>query len=193
MKIDFWPLGNGIDVKDINYSATATLFFVNIKFEQDGKTYRLVQQFFDAISLGEDLDDESTTAVSYSPVTFSVNSSDLRAADITNALVNFLAHHKLYLDHYSITKRETHVSYTRPEAGKTFDLEYEPTRREEDIYIDAEVQLEDGVDYYDLLDIRIREPKTTISGKEFKELGYSYQDYGVYSFAIIPDKNAEDY
>lgn len=194
MKIDF-GLSNNISVKNIDYKNPRTTFFVDIKYRVDDKTYHIAQQFVDLCDYDDNLNNETIYPVIYSRVMFSVDTIDLNSKEVSDILVNFLAQHKLYLHHFSITKQETYVSYTSPESksDKIFDLTYEPTYRQNSIFIDAEVQLEDDVDYFNFLDIKTKEPIKNISDKELKELGYKYDDCSIYSFAILDEKNAEEY
>ena len=195
MKINLWPLDNNIATKDINYKNVGTEFHVDIKYQEEGGTYHIAQQFIDLCGLDEDLDNRGLYPVNYSGVSFSVDSADLGYDEITNILVNFLAHYKLYLHHFSISERETYVSYASPEteSDKAFDLTYEPSYRRDAIFIDAEVQREDGVDYYDLLDIKIKNPIKIISDEELEKLGYKFHEYGIYSFAILSDEDAREH
>jgi len=195
MKIELWPLGSGVVTKDIEYGGKRTEFCLNIKFQAQDKTYRITQQFIDISDQDEVLNDEEAYPVSYEGVSFSVDAVDLSRVEITNALVNFLAHYKLYLHHFSITKQETRISYASPESesAKIFDLAYQPAYRNDSIFIDVEVQLEDDVDYYELLNIKTKELAKSISGKKLKELGYAINDYGIYNFAIIDEENAKEY
>ena len=195
MKIDLWPLDNSINTRDISYKNNETDFLVDIKFRAEDKTYHIVQQFIEVDDWDEDSNDENIYPVGYSRVGFSVDAIDLSHKEITDILVNFLAHYKLYLHHFSITGQETYVSYESPEAesDKTFDLTYEPTYRRNSIFIDVEVQLEDGVDYYKLFGVKTKEPFTSISDKKIKELGYTFNDYGIYNFMILSDEDAKKY
>ena len=195
MKIDFWPLDSNIANKNIKYEGNDTIFHIDIMFRTDDKIYHIVQQFIDLYNWDEELDNKNICSVIYSNVNFCTDAIDLSPKEITDILVSFLAHYKLYLHHYSITKQETFVSYISPkkESNKSFDLMYEPAYRHNSIFIDAEVQLEDGVDYYELLDIKMKKPVDTISGKRLRELGYEFHDYGIYSFAILDDKESKEY
>ena len=196
MTINLRPLDkNNLTVKDINYKGIGTDFYVDIKYQEEDGTYHIAQLSIDLCGLDEDLDDRGLNPVNYSEVSFSVDSVDLGYDEITNILVNFLAHYKLYLHHFSISERETYVSYASPEteSDKALDLTYEPSYRRDSIFIDAEVQREDGVDYYDLLDIKIKNPIKIISDEELKKLGYEFHEYGIYSFAILSDKDAREH
>ena len=49
------------------------------------------------------------------------------------------------------------------------------------------------MDYYKLLDIKMKKPVNNISGKKLKELGYEFHDYGIYSFAILNSEDTKKY
>ena len=195
MRIDVFPLDKGFETKDVNLNNNVTDFYINIKFEKDGKKYYLVDQSIYLNISDIDLEDEKVFPVEYSRIHFDVRSTDLNDEEITNIIVNFLAHYKLYLCSYQVISRKTSVAYTSPksESDKFHNLTYTPTYRNHELYIDIEAQLEDGIDYYDFLNIKIKEPIKEITGKEFKELGYKYDDVGVEGFAILDEEQAKEY
>lgn len=186
-------LGSDVSIRNINYQNNRTNFYLDIKFRKEGKTYHIAQQTIELDGWYESgHKGNNRFPVYYNRVNFEVDSIDLSLKEITDTLVSFLAHYKLYLHHFSITKQESYVSYIRPvaESDKSFGLIYEPTYRQSSIYIDVEAQLEDNVDYYNLLDIKTKEPIESISEKELNELGYKFHDYYIDSFAILDDKYA---
>ena len=195
MKINLWSSNDSIAIRDISYKNNKTNFWVDIKFRAEDKTYHIIQQFVDLCDWDRGPDGRTIYHVGYSRVGFDVNAVDLSHKEITNILVNFLAHYKLYLHHFSITKQETYVSYQSPkaESNKDFDLVYMPANRQESIFIDAEVQLEDNTDYYKLLDIKTKEPFESVSSEKLEELGYAFSGYGIHSFIILSDKDAKNY
>ena len=195
MRIDVFPLDRGFETENINLSNIVTDFYINITFEKDGKKYYLVDQSIYLNISDIDLEDEKVFPVNYSRIHFDVRSTDLNDEEITNIIVNFLAHYKLYLCSYQVKSRKTSVAYISPksESDKFHDLTYTPTYRNHELHIDIEAQLEDGVDYYDFLNIKIKEPIKEITGKKFKELGYEFDDEGVEDFAILDEEQAKEY
>ena len=198
MKINYWPLEDAIDSKSLSYKSTGcgTTFHVDIKFRKKDEIYHIAQQYIDLCGgLDEELDREGSCYVNYSDVEFSVDAIDLNQKEITDILVSFLAHHKLYLHHFNIRQQGTYVSYATPESDsdKIFDLTYQPAYRSNSIHIDALVQLEDGIDYYDFLGVKLKEPVEKISYEEIEKLGYKFNESGIYGFAILDEKNAEKY
>ncbi len=196
MKIDLFPIGDNLSTKDTPLKDNGTSFNIDLKCRKDGEIYHIAEQYIDLDTWDEeDSKDDDTFPVFYSRIHFNVDAANLNSDEITNIIVNFLGHYKLYLNHFDIVKRRTYVSYKTPEneSDKIFDLAYNPAYKHDSIFIDAEVELEDGVDYSKVLNIKTKELFKTISDKKIKELGYEFKDYGIYNFAIINDKDTKEY
>ena len=175
-----------LKIKKIEFDSNRTTFYLDIKFKKGEKYYHIVEQSIDP-------DYEGSYYVSYDYLKFFADASDLSPTDISNVIVNYLADLKLYLYSYSIIKESTFVSYVSPksESEKMKDLTYAPRYLNRCIYVEAIVQLEDDVNYYRSLDIRIKEPINTISEEEIDGLGYSIDDCGLSLFAIVDDAFAK--
>ena len=178
------------DASGAEFETNKTTICVDIEFSKDGEVYHLVEQDIwpNELKPGE-------LQIKYNYVTFEVDSPDLNSTDVTRALVDFLGHHKLYLYRYSIVQEGAFVSYASPEseAEQAADLKYSPKHQNQYLFLKADVQLEDDVDYEKLLDIRMKNPVDEISFEELEELGYKIGEAGIQNFAILGDEDAKKY
>lgn len=178
------------DVSNAEFESSKTTFRVDIRFFKDEKVYHLVERDIwpDELRPGE-------LQIRYNYVTFEVDSSDLTPTDITRALVDFLGRHKLYLYKYSIAQKGAFVSYasSKPDTEQVVDLKYSPKHQNQYVSLIAGVQLEDGIDYEKLFDIRIKNPINEISFEKLEELGYKIGEAGIQNFAILGDEDAKKY
>lgn len=177
------------DVSNAEFESNKTTFRVDIRFFKDEKVYHLVEQDIWPDELRPD-----ELQIRYNYVTFEVDFSDLTPTDITRALVDFLGRHKLYLYKYSLAQKGAFVSYASPgsDVEQVVDLKYSPKHQNQYVSLIADVQLEDGVDYEKLFDIRIKNPINEISFEELEELGYKIGEAGIQNFAILSDKDAKN-
>ena len=180
---------NEFDVINTEFESNETTIYVDIKFSKDKKIYHLVEQDIwpNELEPGE-------LGVRYDYVSFRVDSSNLKPTDITRALITFLGRYKLYLYRYNIISNGAFVSYASPksEVERFADLKYSPKRQNQVLFLSADVQLEDDVDYEKLLDIRMKNPVDAVSFEELEELGYKIGEAGIQNFAILSDEDVKN-
>lgn len=182
------------DVEDISFGHRSTNILLDIILQWGGSNRHIVEQEFHSYYSGGEVHSE------YSRIHIMVDESNSDQIDIPVILANYLARHKLYIHHYDIVGDTTYVSYLKnDEAQKQFlDTQYAPSNVTREIYIDALVQPEEGVDYYKLLNIKKHAPFESISEQELAKLGYGDEidgDYEVYfeRFAILSEMEYRKY
>ena len=183
------------DSQKIELTSNQTTFFLDLKFQKDGKTFHLVEQEI-MPKWDEDESDDNQSDVYYRLANFRTDSINLAPTEITILLINYLGHLKLYLQKYEIVREEVFVSYKSPESESDsfMDLKYCPKSQNRNIYLDVECQLEDGVNYEEFLSIRVKEPLHEISDTKLKELNYGpIDDSGIRDFVILSDEDAKKY
>lgn len=174
-----------------NLDAKKTTIYLDIRYKEDGQYYHLLN--YEAYP--EDIDEEDSKLPAYpTRLSFSVDRSLNTNDEISEAVVDYLGTLKLYLHSYSITQNYTYVSYTRKTPAFREDLTYSPAYQSLELYIDANVQKEDGVDYNKELNIKLYHPINAISLEEIENLGLTLKESGVEIPTILrEDELPEDY
>lgn len=174
-----------------NLDAKKTTIHLDIRYVEDKQCYHLLN--YEAYP--EDIDEEDSKLPAYpTRLSFSVDRSLNTNDEIAEAVVDYLGTLKLYLHSYSITQNYTYVSYTRKTPAFREDLTYSPAYQSLELYIDAKVQKEDGVDYDKELNIKLYHPIDAISPEEIENLGLTLKESGVEIPTILrEDELPEDY
>ena len=174
-----------------NLDAKKTTIYLDIRYIEDKQYYHLLN--YEAYP--EDIDEEEPKLPAYpTRLSFSVDRSLNTNDEIAEAVVDYLSTLKLYLHSYSITQNCTYVSYTRKTPAFREDLTYSPAYQSLELYIDANVQKEDGVDYNKELNIKLYHPIDAISLEEIENLGLTLKESGVEIPTILrEDELPEDY
>ncbi len=170
-------MDESFEVKNVKFSLNATTIYVDARFYQGKKCFHIVNQLIEEDYFSNN--PNSDAFVFYRLLRFRVDKPNLNSEELAKVLVNFLGHYKLYIHNYRIIQDRTFVAYelVYPGENKFLGLDYRPLNHEHCIFIEADVQLEDGVDYDELFNIKIRRPVKKISWSKLKELGYDVDKF----------------
>ena len=174
-----------------NLDTKRTTIHLDIRYVEDGQYYHLLN--YEAYP--EDINEEDSKLPAYpTRLSFSIDRSLNTNDEIAEAVVDYLATLKLYLHSYSITQNCTYVSYELKTPAFREDLTYSPAHQSLELYIDANVQKEDGVDYEKELNIKLHSPIDAISLEEIEDFGLTLKESGVEIPTILrEDELPEDY
>lgn len=176
----------------MNLDAKQTTVHLNIRFREDDHYYHLLK--YDVCPDAIKVSDDSKLAANPIRLSFHVDKTLQTNDEIAEAVVKYLSTLKLYLHSYEITNNRMYVSYTRKTPAFNDKLSFSPTYQSLDLFIDAEVQKENGVDYEKELNIKLHHPISTITPKEIRSFGLELDDIGVEIPAIIrEDELPENY
>ena len=167
----------------MNLDEKHTTIYLDIRFEEDGQYYHLLN--YEIYPYDDDDNDNLELTAYPEHLSFTVDKTLQTNDEIAEAVVNFLSPLRLYLNYYSIANNRMYVSYTRKTPAYNDKLAYSPARQELALYINAEVQKENGVDYEKELNIKLHHPISTITPKEIRSFGLELDDIGVEIPAII--------
>ncbi len=173
-----------------NLDTKRTTIHLGIRFREDGQYYH----FLNYEVYPENIDEEDDTKLSAFPVrlAFSVEKTLETNDEIAEAIVNFLSSLKLYLHSYSIINNRTFVSYERKESAFNNGLTFSPAHQTLDLFVEAEVQKEDGVDYDKELNVKLHHPISAISPEEIEDLGLELKETGTIIPAILRENELPD-
>ena len=181
-----------------NLDTKRTRIYIDIHFRKDGQNCHLLNYEFDPDE--ESLEEvEEGTDFQYtafpSRLSFSVDKTLETNDEIAEAIVNYLSSLRLYLHSYSIENNRMFVAYERKEPAFNEKLSYSPAHQTLDLFIDAEAQTEDGVDYDEELGIKLHHPVDKLSLEEIEKLnGSAINESGVEILALIPESElAKDF
>ena len=180
-----------MDSLDLN----RTNISLDIRFREDDGYYHLLNyEVYPEYPEDEDIDDDQKLSTYLTRLSFSIDKALETNSEIAAAVVDYLSSLKLYLHSYTITDNRTYVSYTRKTPAFSDKLTYSPAYQTLDLYIEAEAQKEDGVDYEKELNIKLHHPINSISLKEINELDLKLKESGIKIPAILrEDELPDDY
>ena len=173
-----------------NLDTKQTTIYLDIRFKEGGQYYHLLNYEV----YPEDVDTEDDTKLTAFPArpSFSVNKTLETNDEITEATVDYLASLRLYLYSYSITHNRMYVSYEHKIPAFSNKLTYSPAHQTLDLFIEAEVQKEDGVDYEKELNIKLHHPINAITPEEIKNLGLELKESGTIIPTILSENELPD-
>lgn len=176
----------------MNLDAKQTTVHLNIRFREGDHYYHLLK--YAACPDDIKVSDDSKLAANPIRLSFNIGKTLQTNDEIAEAVVKYLSTLKLYLYSYEITNSRMYVSYTRKTPAFSDKLSFSPTYQSLDLFIDAEAQKENGVDYEKELNIKLHHPISTITPKEIRGFGLELDDIGVEIPAIIrEDELPENY
>ena len=167
-----------------------TIVNLDIHFTEDGQSYHLFN--YEVYPYDENEDDDSELAAYPTRLSFTVDKTLQTNDEIAEAVVDYLSSLRLYLHSYSITNNRMYVSYTNKTPAFSDKLTYSPTYQSLDLYIDAEVQKEDGIDYEKELNIKLHHPIEAITPKEIKDFGLEFTEGGIEIPTILREDELPD-
>lgn len=183
-------------IKHIDFKNTCSALSIDFVFYEGQERYHLVNREIDLCIIDDD-DDEvpHQFPIYYYNIDLHLDIAEPTPMEISKAITNFLGKHKMYLKKYWINHTTCYVAYKTPEEGEKllYDLPHNPFRHEQVFHIEAEIQLEENIDYKKLLDIKIKDPIETITEKEITDLGYAFTEPGISGFAILSEEDYEAY
>ena len=175
--------------------------FFDLKFEKDGKIYHFADVSFENTEITKqfsDVPEGMDFTADYTPLgTFiPIDSGDENPSEqeITDEIVDFLGFKKLYLKEYSIVDKKTRINYKSLgyESQKFHDLTYRPVACHTFLKIDCLCDLEDGVDYDELLKIKLKKPVNFLTADDMIKLGIdTAEDH--HEYIILSDEDAKKY
>ena len=168
-----------------------TVIYLDIRFREDGQYYHLIN--YEVYPESVDTEDDAKLYALPTRPMFRVNKTLETNDEIAEAVVDYLASLRLYLYSYSITHNRMYVSYTRKTPPFNDKLTYSPAHQTLDLFIEAEVQKEDGVENEKELNIKLHHPIDTITPKELKNLGLKLEEIGTIIPAILSENELPDY
>lgn len=173
-----------------NLDAKQTTVYLDIRFEEDGEYYHLLN--YEAYPENIVTEDDAQLPATLGRLSFDVNRTLETNDEIAKAVVDYLSTLKLYLRSYSITSNRMYVSYARKTPAFSDKLTFSPAYQALELFIEAEVQKEDGVDYEKELNIKLRHPINTITPKEIRSLGLEFEEIGTIIPAILREDELPD-
>ena len=173
-----------------NLDTKQTTIYLDISFREGNQDYHLLNYEV----YPENVDTEDDTKLSAFPErpSFSVNKTLETNDEIAEATVNYLTSLRLYLHSYSITRNRMYVSYRRKTSTFSNKLTYSPAHQTLELFIEARVQKEDGVDYEKELNIKLHHPINAITPEEIKNLGLELKESGTIIPAILSENELPD-
>ena len=173
-----------------NLDTKRTTIYLDIRFREGGQYYHLLN--YEVYPENDDTEDDAKLPAFPARPSFSVNKTLETNDEIAEAIVDHLASLRLYLYSYSITHNRMYVSYTRKTPPFNDKLTYSPAHQTLDLFIEAEVQKEDGVDYEKELNIKLHHPINTITLEEIENLGLELKEIGTTIPAILSENELPD-
>ena len=173
-----------------NLDTKRTTIYLDIRFREGSQYYHLLN--YEAYPENDDTEDDAKLPAFPARPSFSVNKTLETNDEIAEAIVGYLASLRLYLYSYSITHNRMYVSYTRKTPPFNDKLTYSPAYQTLDLFIEAEVQKEDGVDYEKELNIKLHHPINTITPEEIENLGLKLKEIGTIIPAILSEDELPD-
>ena len=152
-----------------NLDTKRTTIYLDIRFKEGGQYYHLLN--YEVYPENDDTEDDAKLPAFPARPSFIVNKILETNDEITNAIIDYLSSLRLYLYSYSITRSRTYVSYARKTPPFNDKLTYSPAHQTLDLFIEAEVQKEDGVDYEKELNIKLHLQLIPSRQKKSKTLG----------------------
>ena len=160
-----------MDFQPVNFQKESTTLCMAIRFTQDGKNFYAIKR---RVELFENEDGE-INQMFYGFVRTTVDKS-LSDSELKHVVVRYLAQYKLYLAGHSVKGRSCYVAYNS-DGEKINGLQYGPVNSDETIFLEVFAQTENGVNYDDIFDTRIRGAVKTLSDDELRERGYELNEF----------------
>lgn len=175
-----------------NLDTKRTNVYLNIRFVEDGRYYHFL--YYEVYPENIDEEDNSKFSAFPSLPSFGLNKTLETNDEIAEAVVDYLSSLKLYLYSYSITSNRTYVSYTRKTPAFSDKLTFSPAHQTLDLFIEVEVQKEDGIDYEKELNIKLHHPIDDITPEEIENFGLEFEESGIKIPTILrEDEFPNDY
>jgi len=173
-----------------NLDIKRTNIYLDIRFKEGDKYYHLLNYEV----YPEDFNTEGNSKLPAFParLSFSVDKTLETNDEIAEVTIDYLASLRLYLYSYSITRNRMYISYARKTPAFSDKLTYSPAHQTLDLFIEAEVQKEDGVDYEKELNIKLHHPINTITPEEIKNLGLELKETGTIIPTILSENELPD-
>ncbi|MBR3176550.1 hypothetical protein IKF25_01065 [Candidatus Saccharibacteria bacterium] len=150
-----------------------TNIYLDIHFKEDGHYYHLLN--YEVYPDDADSDSNSKLPAYPTRLSFNVNKALETNSEIAEAVVDYLGTLRLYLYSYTITRNCTYVSYTHKTPAFSDKLTYSPTYQTLDLFIEAEVQKEDGINYEKELNIKLHHPIDSITLEDIDKLNLEFK------------------
>lgn len=173
-----------------NLDTKRTNIYLDIRLKEGDQYYHLLN--YKVYPENVDTEDDAKLYAFPARPSFSVDKTLETNDEIAKAIVDYLSSLKLYLYSYSITHNRTYVSYTRKTPAFSDKLTFSPAHQTLDLFIEAEVQKEDGVDYEKELNIKLHHPINTITPEEIENLGLKLEEIGTIIPAILSENELPD-
>jgi len=174
-----------------NLDTKKTRIYIDIHFRKDGQNCHLLNFEFDPDEESEETDLEFTAFPSR--LSFSIDKTLETNDEIAEAVVNYLSSLRLYLHSYHIKDSRMFVAYERKEPAFNEKLTYSPAHQTLDLFIEADAQTEDGVNYDEELGIKLHHPVDKLSLEEIERLnGSPMSESGVKLLALISENELPD-
>jgi hypothetical protein len=158
-----------VDIDNIDYISERTTIRIMVQFKWNDEKYYVVNREISLYDAAED----GNNAVFYNAPEFIIDGANLNESTISKAVVAFLAHFKLYMYSYSIAGHKSYVSYNSSAQTTQLGLKFQPAYHDTNIFIEAIAQTEDGIDYNQIFDTRIKGAVKSISDEDLVRIGYS--------------------
>lgn len=173
-----------------NLDAKRTTIFLDIRFNEGGQYYHLLN--YEVYPENVDTEDDTKLSAFPARLSLSVNKTLETNDEITKTIVDYLSSLKLYLYCYSITRSRTYVSYARKMSTFNDKLTFSPAYQTLELFIEAEVQKEDDVDYEKELNVKLHNSIDTITLKEIQNLGLELKEAGTMIPTILRENELPD-
>ena len=173
-----------------NLDTKRTTIYLDIRFREGGQYYHLLN--YEVYPENDDTEDDAKLPAFPARLSFSVNKTLETNDEIAEAIVDHLASLRLYLYSYSITHNRMYVSYTRKTPPFNDKLTYSPAHQTLDLFVEVEVQKEDGVDYEKELNIKLHHPIDKITPEEIEDLGLELKEVGTLIPTILRENELPD-
>lgn len=173
-----------------NLDTKQTIIYIDVRFKENGQYYHLLNYEV----YPENFSTEDNTKLFAFPAlpSFSVDKTLETNDEITKVVVDYLSSLRLYLYSYSITHSRTYVSYAHKTPAFSDKLTFSPAHQTLDLFVEVEVQKEDGVDYEKELNIKLHHPIDTITPETIKNFGLEFNEAGVLIPAILREDELPD-
>lgn len=173
-----------------NLDTKQTTIYLDVRLKESGQYYHLLN--YEVYPENDDTEDDTKLPAFPARPSFIVNKILETNDEITNAIIDYLSSLRLYLYSYSITRSRTYVSYARKTPPLSDKLTYSPAHQTLDLFVEVEVQKEDGVDYEKELNIKLHHPIDIITPEEIENLGLELKEVGTLIPTILRENELPD-